>query len=159
MKLANWQRERALRRKRRDLVDRQRRAWDESEKEVLAAKDPAERQFYEQQQQEDSFQFAEEILNLDSHEILRRGLVCHISLTDFQLPDGATSHWETGNYGARYINPKTLREFTKTVEAAEYERAKRRNELNDFRLKVVTAIFAALAAIASILNLFMGNKH
>jgi len=74
------------------------------------------------------------------------------------LPPGETSHWVTGNYGARYIESKTLREFSKLVEAAEYERAKRSVELKDFWLKIFTAVFAAAAAVASIINLFMSHK-
>jgi ActR/RegA family two-component response regulator len=39
------------------------------------------------------------------------------------------------------------------VEAAEHERLKRKLESRDFWVKVCTAIFAALAAAASTINL------
>ena len=161
-----WKRKRALIIRRRELVEGRSKAWDESERKIETAKDPNEKQFLSQEQYEDMCQFDEEIRSLDSKDIIRRAEACHLSLSDFPLPEGETSHWEDGNYGSRYINPKTLREFIKCVESAEHERAKRRIELNDFKVKIATVIFAAVAAIASavaaiasVINLLNGSKH
>jgi hypothetical protein len=133
--------------------------WDAYEKEMKAAKTSDAKQMLESGQHHECDEFDDELLSMDSIEIGRRASRCYLSLYDVPLPEGETTHWETGNYGARYIHPKTLREFTKTVEAAEYERAKRNVELKDFWLKIFTAMFAAAAAVASIINLFAGHKH
>jgi hypothetical protein len=161
-----WQRKRALIVRRRELEEGRSKAWDESERKIEATKDPSKKEFLSQEQYEDMCQFDEEIRSLDSKDIIRRAERCHLSLSDFPLPEGETSHWEDGNYGSRYINPKTLREFIKCVESAEHERAKRRIELNDFKVKIATVIFAAIAAIASavaaiasIINLLNGSRH
>ena len=145
--------------KRRKLEAERDRIWDSYERDIKAAKDPDEKQFLEMEQYTDYTVSDDQLLSMDSTEIVRRGMKCHLALQDIPLPQGGVSHWETGNFGARYINPKILREFTKAVEAAEYERAKRKHELNDFWIKLATVTFAALAAIAAILNLLIGNKH
>jgi hypothetical protein len=149
----------ALNRKRRRLEEQRNELWDAYEKDIKAAKTSDEKQMLAADQHHECEEFDDEILGFDSMDIVRRASRCHLSLYDVPLAEGETSHWETGSYGARYINPKTLREFTKTVEAAEYERAKRDVELKDFWLKIVTAFFAAAAAVASIINLFTGHKH
>ena len=149
----------ALNRKRRRLVHQRNQVWDAYEEEVKAAKTRDEKQMLESSQHHECDEFDDELLSINSLEIVRRASQCHLSLSDFPRLDGETSHWETGVYGARYIHPKTLREFTKAVEAAEYERAKRSGELKDFRLKIFTAISAALAALASIINLFIVHKR
>src|SRR5579859_3800393 len=130
--------------KRRKLEAERNRIWDSYERDISAAKDTDEKQYLEQAQFADYSQCDDQLLNMDSTEIVRRGMKCHLSLQDFPLAKGATSHWETGTFGARYITPKILREFTKAVEAAEYERAKRKIELNDFKIKIATVVFAAL---------------
>jgi hypothetical protein len=149
----------ALRRKRQGLAYRRQQVWDAYEKEISAAKSSDEQQMLESGQRDERSHFDDELLSVDSSEICRRARLCHLSITDFPMPSGETSYWVTGNYGARYIHPKTLREFTKAVETAEYERAKRDFELKDFWLKIFTALSAAAAAIASIINLFSSHKH
>ena len=148
----------ALRKKRRTLEHQRKQVWDAYDKNIKAAKTSDDRQMLEVGQHDECRQFDDEISSIDSTEICRRARLCHLSLNDFPLPPEETSHWVTGNYGARYIDPKTLREFTKVVETAEYERAKRNVELKDFWLKTFTVIFAAVAAVASIINLFMSHK-
>jgi len=149
----------ALRKKRRELEQQRKQVWDAYDKDIKAAKTSDDRQMLESGQHDECREFDDEILSMDSTEICRRARLCHLSISDFPLPAEATSHWVTGNYGARYIDPKTLREFTKVVETAEYERAKRKVELKDFWLKIFTAVFAAAAAVASIINLFTDHKH
>ena len=149
----------ALRKKRRKLEHQRNQVWDTYEKDIKAAKTNDDKQMLESGQHHECEEFDDELLSMDSMEIGRRASRCHLSLYDFPLLEGETSHWETGSYGARYIHPKTLREFTKAVEAAEYERAKRSVELKDFWLKIFTAVFAAAAALASIINLFTAHKH
>jgi hypothetical protein len=148
-----------LRKKRRRLERQRQQVWDAYEKDIQAAKTSDDRQMLEHSQYFECSEFDDEILSMDSNEICRLAARCHLSIRDFPLPPGETSHWETGNHGARYIHPQLLREFAKTVENAEYERAKRKSELRDFWLKVFTAIFAAAAAVASIINLFINHKR
>ena len=149
----------ALRKKRRELEHRREHVWDAYEKDIKAAKTSDDVQMLESGQHHECSEFDDELLRMDSTEICRRARLCHLSISDFPLPAGETSHWVTGNYGARYIDPKTLREFTKVVETAEYERAKRSVELKDFWLKIFTAAVATAAAVASIINLFTSHKH
>ena len=149
----------ALSKRRRELAHRRSQVWDAYEKDIKAAKTGDDKQMLEAGQHHECDEFDDELLSLDSTEIGRRASRCHLALNDLPLPEGETSHWHTGSYGSRYIHPKTLREFTKLVEVAEYERAKRSAELKDFRLKIFTAVSAAAAALASIINLFMSHKH
>lgn len=149
----------ALSRKRRSLEHQRDQVWEAYERDIKAAKTRDERQMLESGQHHECSEFSDELLSIDSIEISRRASRCHLSLYDLPLLQGEISHWETGSYGARYIHPKTLREFTKIVEAAEYERAKRSAELKDLWLKIFTAFFAAAAAVASIVNLFKGHKQ
>ena len=114
--------------------------WDAYEKDIKEAKTSDDKQMLESGQYHECREFDDELLSMDSTEICRRARLCHLSITDFPLPPGETSYWVTGNYGAQYIDPKTLREFTKAVETAEYERAKRNVELRDFWLKIFTAV-------------------
>jgi hypothetical protein len=148
-----------LRNKRRELEQRREQVWNAYEKDIKEATTSDERQMLEVGQYEECSEFEDELLSIDSTEICRRARLCHLSIKDFPLPPGETSYWVTGRYGARYIEPKTFREFTKAVETAEYERAKRDVELKDFWLKIFTAAFAAAAAVASIVNLFTSHKH
>jgi hypothetical protein len=149
----------ALNKRRRTLDQQRNQVWDAYEKDIEAAKTSDERQSLESMQRHECDEYDDELLSMDSKEITRRGSRCHLAVSDLPLRGDETSHWETGNYGARYIRPETLREFTKAVEAAEYERAKRRVERKEFWLKIFTAIFAAAAAVASIINLFKDHKH
>ena len=149
----------ALNKKRRKLEQQRNQVWDAYEEDIKAAKTHDEKQIIESDQHHECDQCDDELLSMDSIEIVRRASRCHLSLSDFPLLEAETSHWETGNCGARYIHPKTLREFTKAVEAAEYERANRSGELRDFRLRIFTAISAALAALASIINLLIVHER
>ena len=149
----------AQRKKRRKLEQQRKQVWDTYERQIEAATTSDEKQMLAAGQHHECDEFDDEILSMDSIEVGRRASQCHLSLHDFPILEGETSHWTTGNYGARYIHPKTLREFTKAVETAEHERAKRKFELRDFWLKIFTAIFAAAAAVASIINLFVSHKH
>lgn len=148
----------AQRKKRRKLEHQRKQVWDAYDKEINAAKTSDDIQMALSGQHDECSQFDDEILRMDSIEICRRARLCHLSISDLPLPAEERSHWVEGKYGARFIDPKTLREFTKVVETAEYERAKRSVELKDFWLKIFTAAVATAAAVASIINLFMSHK-
>ena len=45
-----------------------------------------------------------------------------------------------------------FRSFSQEVDKAEYERDKRRNDLREYWIKVVTMIAALIAAVTGVLN-------
>jgi len=153
-----FRRRSALRRKRREWEHKRDWIWDAFEKDIKAAKTLDEQQSLESGRQHECSEYEDKLRAMESTEISRRAQRCHLAVSDFPLPPGETSHWTMGIWGDWYIHPKALREFSKAVEEAEHERAKRNLERRDFWLKIFTAIFAAAAAVASIINLFMSHK-
>jgi len=99
-----------------------------------------------------------EILVTESGKWCKRANKVHVAVSDIQLPEGATSHWNESNYGhGSYIGWDTLRKFKKLVEDAEYERRKRKREGRELWVKWFTAVAATIAALASLLTLYFSH--
>lgn len=106
----------------------------------------------------DDWDSREELLCIETAEWTRRGSKVNVGVTDIPLPEGKKTHWVTAFDGAGYVPWDTLRKFKKTVEDAEYERGRRRREGRELWVKYFTAGAAALAALASLLNLYFASQ-
>jgi hypothetical protein len=100
----------------------------------------------------------EELLSLETEEWNQRGAKVNVRVSDIPLPEGEQTHWKGSGQGRPYIPWDTLCKFRKLVEDAEYEKARRRREGRELWVKYFTAIVAAVAAAASVANLYLCSK-
>jgi len=125
------------------------------DKDLASAKDYETQQGIELVRQFECSEYDDKIQRIDSLELTSRARRCHIDVEDLGLPpEPHSSHWIQGRHGTWFIHPKSLRLLAKAVEEAEHQRAKRRVERSEFWWKLITAIGAVAAAIASALNLY-----
>ena len=99
----------------------------------------------------------DELAALETEHWQKRGVKVHVFVQDIPLPEGEKTRYRDGNYG-QYLIWEVLRQFRKSVEDAEYERNKRKREWHELRVKWFTAIVAAIAAIAGLVNLYLTYK-
>jgi hypothetical protein len=98
----------------------------------------------------EDYECRDELACLETNEYMKRARRVHVTLAEFPLPEGATSIWHTAYNGQRYIIYPVLAKYKQAVEAAEYERAKRRREGKELWIKWFTAVVSTIAAIASV---------
>jgi len=85
---------------------------------------------------------------------MKRADRVHVTTAEIPLPENSESHWQTAYDGDRFLPYHTLAKFKRAVEAAEYERSKRRRERNELWVKYFTALAATVAALASVYTAF-----
>jgi len=151
--LRDLKRANTIRRKRRKLQLTFDEVYDKFEKDIADTKDYQKQRDLQAIQQFECGEYGDEIQRIDSLEIIRRAERCYIDVADLPLPQNVKHAWVQGNHGTWYLHPKIFRELAKLVEAAEHERSKRAIERRDFWLKIFTATVAAIAAVASMINL------
>lgn len=93
-----------------------------------------------------------------SRKLVRRADRVLVGLDEIPLPQGETAHWTEGSWNTSFLTPKSFRALLRRVEDAEYERAKRKREEREAKVKLYTAVAATIAAIAGLLNLVLRIK-
>jgi hypothetical protein len=139
----------------RYLQRRSEETWKLFDADVAAAKTDDERQQVESLRAFECAEYDDEIRRLESQHWIRRGDEVHLSVYDIPKEGEHEEHWDTGPYGTRYLSERILRVFKKRVEDAEYERDKRKREGREIWIKYFTAAVAALAALASMVNVYL----
>jgi hypothetical protein len=104
-------------------------------------------------------EYEDEIRHIESQQWLARAERAHLSVYDIPLAHEHEEHWDMGPHGARYLSDRVFRTLKKQVEDAEYDRSRRRREGREMWVKYFTAGAAALAALASLLNLYLTSRR
>ena len=97
----------------------------------------------------------EDLLCIDTAKWVRRADRVHISPGEIPLPEGCESHWVTAYDGDTFLRPGTLCRLQKMVEDREHEMKRRSREGHELGIKWFTAVAAAVAAAASLWNVFV----
>ncbi len=99
----------------------------------------------------------EAYLSIETQHWLKRADRVHVGVADIPTVDNE-SQWMQTYDGLSCLKWEPLRRLKRLVEDAEYERTRRKHEGREFLLKWFTAVFAALAALASIWNVYLTTR-
>lgn len=93
------------------------------------------------------------IRHIDTMALIRRAAKRYIDVREDIDPSlDREWHWEEGPFGGYFLTSRSYRLLAKKVEEAEHDYRKRFWEAREGWLKVVTAIAAVIAAVASVYN-------
>ena len=152
--MPDWVAQTRLRKRKRDLQKKSDNVYQFLESDILKADTHEKRRDIEALRQFLCAQFDEEIMAMESRELVARARRCHIDVSDIGSKPENEDHWVHGVHGAWFLQPKSFMALSEMVEEAEHQFVKARVVANDFWWKFVTAIAAITAAVAAILNLF-----
>jgi hypothetical protein len=144
------------RKRKRDLQEQSDRVYHLYDLDLAKATTQENREEIESLRRFECAEYDGQIDRLDSLDLAERARRCHIDVSDIgPPPEHYSHHWIQDSHGTWFLHPQSFRALSKTVEEAEYQRAKRQAEIRDFRWKVFIAVAAVIGALTGIVNLLV----